>query len=316
MFELLDVLKDVKTIGISGHIRPDGDCVGSCMAMYMYLRKMFPGKRVDIFLEKPAPVYDCISYLDEIKTDFQTDIVKYDAFFAIDCDSTRLGGAKELFEKAELTINIDHHLTNQGCGKLNYIDAAASSASELVFDLLQVENLDKEIALSLYLGIIHDCGVFQFSNTSPKTLQTAAKLIPFGFDFPKIIEETFYEKTYLQTQIMGRALVDSERVLNDRCIFSVVSAKEMEFYGITSADLDGIVNQLRNIKGVDCAIFLYEIDFQQYKVSMRSNEKVNVAQVAGLFGGGGHARAAGCTLSGTYYDVVNNLLLPISEQLA
>ena len=191
----------------------------------------------------------------------------------------------------------------------------ASSASELVYDLLDETYLDEEIAKAIYIGIIHDTGVFQYSNTSPKTLQIAAKLISYGFDFPKIIEETFYEKTYVQNQILGRALLESILFMDGRCVVSVIDRKTMDFYQVNSKDLDGIVNQLRIIKGVECAIFMYETDTLEYKVSMRSGGLVDVAKVAQIFGGGGHIRAAGCTMNGTAHDVVNNLSVHIEKQL-
>lgn len=315
MFDLLEVLKDAETIGIAGHIRPDGDCVGSTMAMYMYLTKVFPEKRVDIFLEPIPAAYDCIKRLDEVRTDFVTDAECYDAFFVIDCDNTRIGQAQQYFEKAKLKINIDHHISNPGCGDLNYLVPKASSASELVFDLIGEDGLDEDIALSLYLGIIHDSGVFQYSNTSPKTLQTAAKLIAFNFDFSKIIEETFYQKTYMQNQLLGKAVTDSHLILNGHGIYSVISKEVMEENGAKGSDLDGIVNQLRNTKGVDCAIFMYELEDGQYKVSMRSNEKVNVSLIAQHFGGGGHVKAAGVTMNGTVEDIVTELSELIQEQL-
>lgn len=315
MFDLLDVLKDAKTIGISGHIRPDGDCVGSTMAMYMYLTKVFSEKRVDIFLEPVPAAYSCVNRLEEVNSDFVTDVESYDAFFVIDCDNTRIGQAQPYFEKAKLKINVDHHISNQGCGDINYIVPTASSASELVFNLIGEEGLDKDIALALYLGIIHDCGVFQYSNTSPKTLQTAAKLIPFGFDFSKIIEESFYQKTYMQNQLLGMAVTDSRLILDGHGIYSVVSKEIMDKYQAKGSDLDGIVNQLRNTKGVDCAIFMYELGDGQYKISMRSNEKVNVSVIAQKFGGGGHVKAAGVIISGTIESIVTQLSDMIEEQL-
>ena len=119
----------------------------------------------------------------------------------------------------------------------------------------------------------------------------------------------------MQTQIMGRAVLESMRILDDRCIVSVVSRRMMEFYRVTSKDLDGIVNQLQSVKGVDCAIFMYETGTMKYKISMRSNGRVDVSAVAVKFGGGGHVRAAGCTMSGTYHDNINNLCMEIAEQL-
>lgn len=315
MFDLLDVLKDANSIGISGHIRPDGDCVGSTMAMYMYLTKMFQEKRIDIFLEPIPEAYSCIKRLDEVRTDFITDVDCYDAFIVIDCDNTRIGQAQPYYEKARLKINVDHHISNPGCGDVNYIVPSASSACELVFDLIGETGLDTDIALSIYLGIIHDTGVFQYSNTSQKTLETAAKLIPFGFDFSKIIEETFYQKTYMQNLLLGRAVSSSKLILDGHVIYSVVSKEMMQEFNAKSSDLDGIVNQLRNTKGVDCAIFMYELEEGGYKVSMRSNEKVNVSVIAKTFGGGGHIKAAGVTMDGTEKEIVSKLSDLIEEQL-
>lgn len=310
--------REAEKIGIGGHIRPDGDCVGSCLGLYLYLKKLFPEKEVDVFLEKPADIFSGIKGFDEI-----TIIGKetpaggpFDLFFAVDCGRERLGAAQKLFEAAKETANIDHHVSNAaGTGKYNYIYPEASSASELVYELVEEEMLDKDIAAALYMGIAHDTGVFRYSGTSPKTLQAAAKLISYGFDFSKLIEETFYEKSYVQNQVMGRALLESILIMEGKCIVSHISRKTMEFYKVTGADLEGIVSQLKLTKGTACAVFMYEIRSLQYKVSLRSNGCVNVAKVAEMFGGGGHVRAAGCTMNGTFHDVINNLSLHIAEQL-
>ena len=315
MFDLLDVLKDANTIGITGHARPDGDCVGSTMAMYMYLTKNYPEKRIDIFLETIPESYGQIARLDEVCTDFVTDVEKYDAFVVIDCEYTRTGQAQELFENANLKLNVDHHISNKGCGDINYIVPSASSACELVYDLIGEEGLDDEIALALYLGMIHDTGVFQYSNTSPKTLRTAAKLIEFNFDFSTIIEESFYQKTYMQNLLLGKAVNESVLILDGHAIYSVVSKELMEEYNAKSSDLEGIVNQLRNTKGVDCAIFMYEVEEGEYKVSLRSNDNVNVSEIAKSFGGGGHVKAAGVTMNGTDKEIVSKLSDSIREQL-
>lgn len=315
MFDLLDVLKDANTIGITGHARPDGDCVGSTMAMYMYLTKNYPEKRIDIFLEPIPESYGQIARLDEVCTDFVTDVEKYDAFVVIDCEYTRTGQAQSLFENANLKLNVDHHISNKGCGDINYIVPSASSACELVYDLIGEEGIDDDIALALYLGMIHDTGVFQYSNTSPKTLRTAAKLIEFKFDFSTIIEESFYQKTYMQNLLLGKAVNESVLILDGHAIYSVVSKELMKEYNAKSSDLEGIVNQLRNTKGVDCAIFMYEVEEGEYKVSLRSNDNVNVSEIAKSFGGGGHVKAAGVTMNGTDKEIVSKLSDSIREQL-
>ena len=331
MINILEEVKSASTIGISGHIRPDGDCVGSVMGLYLYLKQVCPNAKVQAMLEKPAEVFDCIGGIGEINSDFVPVTDRFDVFIALDCEKSRLGEAERFFDAAGKKINIDHHISNaSGCGDVNYVVPQASSTSELVYELIglsgakdakrraELEIPDEicvEIAKALYIGIIHDTGVFQYSNTSPKTLKAAAELIGYGFDFSEIIDKTFYEKTYVQNQILGRALLESFLFMGGRCVVSMVDKKTMAFYHADSHDLEGIVSQLRSTRGVECAIFMYQTDVLEYKVSLRSNGLVDVAKVASFFGGGGHVRAAGATMQGTFYDIVNNLSAQIVKQL-
>lgn len=315
MNKILEELNCTDKVAVSGHIRPDGDCVGSCMGLYLYLKKALPQAQVDVYLEKPAPVFDCIDRVDEIRTDCSADI-SYDVCIVVDTASERLGDAEKYFKTAKKTINIDHHISNaNGCAMVNYINPKASSSSELVYELMDEALIDEGIAKAIYIGMIHDTGVFQYSNTTPHTLEIAAKLIVYGFDFSKLIDETFYEKTYVQNQLLGRALLKSILFMDGRCIVSMIHKRTMEFYNATPQDMDGIVSQLRITRGVECAIFMYELGQQEFKVSLRSNGRVDVAEVASFFGGGGHVRAAGCTMRGTYHDCINNLSLHIEKQL-
>ncbi len=313
--ELEEICDKAQSIGIGGHVRPDGDCVGSSLALYLFLKKKYPGKHVELFLEKPAEIFACISGYDEINSAFPQR-EPFDVVFVIDCSVDRLGQAETYFRSAKHTVNIDHHISNaDGCGDDNMIDADASSTAELIYGLIGKDYMDAEIAKAIYIGMIHDTGVFHYSCTSPKTLRIAADLISYGFDFPKIIDETFYEKTYVQNQILGRAVLESFPFMGGKCIVGCVSRKTMEFYGAEPKDLDGIVNQLRITKGVEVAIFLYETETLTYKVSLRSCGIVDVAKIAAFFGGGGHVRASGCTMTGTFHDVVNNLSAEIAKQL-
>lgn len=307
-------LKDAKTIAIGGHVRPDGDCVCSVMALYRYLKKELPEARIDAYLEEPPAAFRVLPGIENIKSEFDNKET-YDIFFALDCNEERLGEARPLFARARRRINIDHHISNAGCGDVNVVEPERSSTSELLYELMEPELVDEEIAKAVYIGIAHDTGVFRYSNTSVRTMEIAADLLKFGFDFSGLIEKTFYEKTYVQTQIMGRAILESIRFMNNKCIVSVVTRRMMEFYQVGPKDLDGIVNQLQGVKGVECAIFMYEIGTLSYKVSMRSNGLVDVAGVAVKFGGGGHLRAAGCTMNGTCHDNINNLSREIASQL-
>lgn len=317
MIRITEEVRNAGSIAVSGHIRPDGDCVGSVMGLYLYLKKELPEAEIDVYLEKPAEIFDCISHIEDIKSEFnnvETGKI-YDVFIVLDCADDRLGEVRVLYEKARKKINIDHHISNPGCGDVRIVEPERSSTAELLYDLMDPAALDEEIARALYIGIIHDTGVLRYSNTAPHTLQVVSELIKFGFDFSKIIDDTFYEKTYVQTQIMGRAILESVRFMHDKCIVSMVSRRMMDFYQVTPQDLDGIVNQLLAVKGVECAIFMYEIRTLEYKISMRSKGRVDVAAVAMRFGGGGHVRAAGCTMNGTYHDNINNLAIGIAEQL-
>lgn len=312
---LLEEIGSAKNIGIAGHIRPDGDCVGSCLALYNYLKNACKDAKVTVYLEQPSSIYSFLKGFDEITHAlYEKDI--HDVFIALDSgDTDRLGDAKELYEKAHKTICIDHHISNQGFGNVRENRPDASSTCEVLFDLFEKEYLDNEVAKALYTGIVHDTGVFQYNNMKKHTFQVVGELVEYDFDGSKIIDETFYQKTYVQNQILGRALLESIVFMDGRCIASEVDRKIMEFYNVDAKDLDGIVNQLRVTKGVEVAIFLYELRTQEYKVSMRSNGKVDVAKIAAYFGGGGHVRAAGCTMNGSVYDVLNNLSLHIEKQL-
>lgn len=306
-------LTGAKSVAVSGHVRPDGDCVCSVMALYRYLKKELPEARVDVYLEEPPAVFQVLDGLQDIKSAINNEEI-YDVFFALDCNAERLGDAQPVFARARRRINIDHHISNTGCGDEWVVEPERSSTAELIYEMMDHALVDEEIAKAIYLGIAHDTGVFRFSNTSPRTMEIASELLKFGFDFSALVEETYYEKTYLQSQIMGRAILGSVRFMDNRCIVSMVSRRMMEFYCVGPKDLDGIVNQLQGIKGVDCAIFMYETGTLEYKVSLRSNGTVDVSKVAVKFGGGGHVRAAGCTMNGTYHDNINNLSQEIAAQ--
>ncbi len=316
MINLALELKNAASVAITGHIRPDGDCVGSCMGLYLYIKKYFPQiEDVVVYLEEFPSGFSFIQDADLIRHSWEED-KEYDVIFCLDAgDIGRLGQSEKYLTTAKRSICVDHHISNIGYADVNYIVPEASSASELVYGLLDSRKITKEIAEPLYMGIAHDTGVFQYSCTSPKTMKIAGDLIATGINFSKIVSKTFYEKTYLQNQILGRALLESIRVLDKKCIISTIRKKDMEFYGVTPMDMDGIVSQLRNTKGVEVAIFIYESNLHEYRVSMRSGDLVDVRKIATYFGGGGHVRAAGCTMQGSMHDVINNLTLHIEKQL-
>lgn len=314
---IFEEVKGAATIGISGHIRPDGDCVGSCMGLYLYLKKVCPEAKIQVMIEEPADIFSCISCIEEINSDFNPITDEFDVYIALDSEKSRLGEAEKFFDNAKKKINIDHHISNaNGCGDVNYVLPETSSTSELIYHVIaDKKDIDADIAKALYIGIVHDTGVFRYSNTSPETLRIAAELISYGFNFPEVIDKTFYEKTYVQNQILGRALLESILFMDGKCVVSMIDKRTMAFYNAKPHDLDGIVSQLRITQGVECAIFMYQTNNMEYKVSLRSGGEVNVSQVASFFGGGGHVRAAGVTMQGTFHDIVNNLSAQIAKQL-
>lgn len=312
---ILNEIKSAKTIGIVGHIRPDGDCIGSCMSLFYYLKQSLPDNTViDVYLEE---IPERLRILDDMVINQVVDNeMNYDLFISLDSSSLdRLGFAIDCFVRAKRTINIDHHISNTNFADNNHVVATASSTCEVLYDLYDEDKIDITVATCLYLGLVHDTGVFKHSNTSEKTMNIAGKLISKGVPFSKMIDETFYLKNYKQTQMLGRCLLESMLILHGKCIITSVSKKMLEFYDATSADLEGIIDQLRITQGVEVAILTYETNFHEHKVSMRANGSVDVSKIASYFGGGGHIKAAGCTMQGSVHDVVNNLSLHIEHQL-
>ena len=204
--KLDEIIKDKKLIGIAGHVRPDGDCAGSTLAVYNYIKDNYPDKDVRLYLEPIPNIFKFMKRADQIRSDYADDDV-FDLFIALDCgDLGRLGNAAKYFENAKSTLCIDHHASNSSFADVNYIFPDASSTCELVFEMIDRTKLKKDIAECLYTGMVHDTGVFQYSCTSAKTMEIAGILMETGIDYPKIVDETFYTKTFCQNKILGQAL--------------------------------------------------------------------------------------------------------------
>ncbi|MBS1338819.1 MAG: bifunctional oligoribonuclease/PAP phosphatase NrnA [Lachnospira sp.] len=310
---LSDILKDVKSVGITGHIRPDGDCTGSVLALYNYIVENMPETDVDLYLEQPGSEFYYLKNIDKIKN--TPEDKKYDVFFVLDCSSLdRIEPFISCFNNASKTVCIDHHVSNTGFTDLSKIEPQASSACEVLYGTMDADKISRNVAECIYTGIIHDTGVFKYSCTSKKTMEIAGEMMEKGIDYSDIIDNTFYKKTYVQNQILGRALLESVLFYDGKCIFTTVTIDEMEFYGVTGRELGGIVEQLRLTDGVEVAIFLYQTGEEEYKVSLRSKKKIDVAAIATQFGGGGHVRAAGYTAKGSVYQIINSIGELIEKQ--
>ena len=265
-------------------------------------------------VEKVPEVFD---FLDPDHTIFVQELPEepVDLFLVLDSSSKdRLGEAQAVFDTAKQTACVDHHVSNLGYAKDNFVKPGCSSACEVLYGLMEEELIDEKIAEALYIGIIMDTGVFRYSCTHPSTMRAAAALMEKGIDYSDIIDNTFYKKTYVQNQILGRALLESVLFYDGKCIFTTVTMDEMEFYGVTGRELGGIVEQLRLTDGVEVAIFLYQTGEEEYKVSLRSKKKIDVAAIATQFGGGGHVRAAGYTAKGSVYQIINSIGELIEKQ--
>ena len=240
---------------------------------------------------------------------------EYDVFFVLDCSSLdRIEPFHSCFENAKKTVCIDHHISNGSFADVNVVDAQASSACEVLYRTLEDDKISKDTAACIYTGIVHDTGVFKYSSTSAQTMLIAGKMMEKGIDYSDIIDNSFYAKTYIQNQILGRALLESVLFYDGKCIFSLVTQDEMNFYGVTGRELGGIVEQLRLTEGVEVAIFLYQTGEEEYKVSLRSKKVIDVSKIAMHYGGGGHIRAAGFTANGAVHDIINNIGARIEEQ--
>ena len=320
MFDVLEEVKGAKRIGITGHVRPDGDCIGATLGLGYFLRKELPDTEIVNVLEQPGASFSILGEdLSVITSDFP-ELPVFDVFFVVDTNPapSRIGEAMKYYEKARKTIVIDHHQSNAGgVSDVEYIVPQAAAASELVYDLLPKDKIDTRIARLLYLGISHDTGVFRFSNTSPKVMCDAANLISYGFDFPKLLDVTFYEKSYKQNRIMGRIQEESKLYFDGKVILGYSTNAYMEEFGTTKEDYDGMVNRLRATKGTECAVFIYEKPDHSYKLSLRaSSDLINVAKVCECFGGGGHVRASGCEMKGSLQEVIDTVLAEIGKQLS
>ncbi len=312
---LEEKLLSAKKVAITGHVNPDGDCIGSVLAIYNYISTVYPEIKLSAYLEEFSDKFMFLKNSENIKQSVEED-EEFDLLICVDsADIQRLGFSEVLLQKSKESINIDHHVTNTKFTDETCLEADASSTAEVIYTLLNKEKIDKAVAECLYTGMVHDTGVFRYSCTSPETMRIAADLMEKGIDYTTIVDESFYEKSYLQNQILGRTLLESILILDGKCIFSYVNRKMMNFYEVTKKDLDGIIEQLRQTRGVEVAIFLYEVETQKYKVSLRSKTKVDVSKIAAFFGGGGHVRAAGCTMDGTVHDIVNNISIHIERAL-
>ncbi|MDD3185416.1 MAG: DHH family phosphoesterase [Anaerostipes sp.] len=306
MKNFISAIEKAQTIAITGHIHPDGDCIGSCLGLRQYILDHYNEKKVDVYLESVPPEFNFLSGADQVL--FESSKESYDLFFLLDCSSLdRIEPFSAMFETAKKTFCIDHHISNDGLGDTQIVRPTASATCEVLYELFENNKITLDCAYCLYTGIVHDTGVFKHSNTSKNTMIYAGNLIEKGIDTSMVIDHTFYQKTLIQNKLLGQALLQSKTYHKGHVITSYISQDDMKKFGAKTSDTNGIIDQLRITEGVEVAIFIYDLGDDTYKFSMRSNG-ANVAKIAQKFGGGGHIRAAGFSTKDNYEDVLNNIL--------
>ena len=320
MLTMIDeMLLNVRTAAIFGHVRPDGDCVGSALALYNYIKDNFPQVEVKVFLEKFPETYGILRGADSVLPEYSESAFASDCdiAFLLDAPSFERVGANgvQCINNAKFTCNIDHHVSNPQnlCTKC-FLEAQSSSTCETLYFLMDKDKISTETASCLYLGIVHDTGAFKYSCTGRRTMNVVGDLIDKGVDFAKIVNETYYTRTYKQTLITGYVLENCKLGLDGKVVYSIVTEKDMENFGVQPVDLSNVIDTLREVGGTEVAVFIYPAK-GKYKVSLRSNYIVDVNAIAKTFGGGGHVRAAGGDFESNPEFAIQKILMLIDDQL-
>ncbi|MEN6357779.1 MAG: bifunctional oligoribonuclease/PAP phosphatase NrnA [Armatimonadota bacterium] len=291
-----------KSFVLACHQRPDGDTLGSALALAHILRRM--DKDVVVLAEDGVPDnYTFIPESDTILT--QTDRRDFDIGVLIDSEGLkRIGTASEAVSSAKETACIDHHVPNGGFGDIRVADRTLSSTAEVMaefFDANEVE-VDQIAATQLLTGLIADTGAFRFANTTARTFEIAAHLQSLGAQ-PSVIAREVYESRPLRSaRLLGRALTSLETDESGRVVWASITQKDLDDLGATDADTDSIVNQVAAVKGPKVAILFRETKPDSIRISLRSRDGVDVNQIAKVFDGGGHVAAAGCHYDGSLED--------------
>lgn len=311
-----EMLEGAKRVALFGHTRPDGDCVGSVLGLYNYIKDNYPKIHVDAYLEKFSHTFNFLSYSENVFNKYEEGTA-YDTVFVLDASSRDRVGANGLacVAQADRSFNIDHHVSNPGDVCIySDIQPDVSSASEVLYYLLELEKISKRTAECIFLGIAHDTGVFRFECTGKRTFEAVAQLIDKGVDFPRIINDTYYSRTYVQNRVTGLVMERSKLALSGKVIYGYLTPAEMAQYGVNSLEMDGIIDALREVEGTEVALFIYPTA-GRYKISLRSQYYVDVSKICEVFGGGGHVRAAGCTMDGTPEEIVERILKEVEKQI-
>lgn len=292
---IMDAIKEANGIVIFTHENPDGDAIGSSMAMYLVLKEM--GKEVDLVIPSYPKTFKFLPGCENVI--LEPKLERYDLAIALDCaDIKRLDDPKDTFMKCETRVNIDHHTSNGMFGDLNFVDPVAPACSQIVTTILSYFKVDisRDVATCLITGIITDTGGFRYEGVTTETFEIASGFLSKGVNISKIYKDSLSNISREKFEARKLAANRTEFLENGKIAYTYMTKEDMEKLNVARSDLDGIVEHGRDVEGVEVSIFLYETD-KGFKASLRSNNYVNVSDVCLLFNGGGHIRAAGCTIS-------------------
>jgi len=310
--EIVEKITSSKKIVIFSHESPDGDAIGSSLAVYLGLKQL--GKDVDIVCDKYSKVFDFLEGISDIKYEVNE---KYELGICLDCaDKKRLYAPNGVFDKCDYTVSVDHHVSNTYYAGSNYVEGKSPAVSQTVIKLLKKLNITitKEIGECLMVGIITDSGGFQYSSVNTDTFHFAADMLGLGVSISDIYSKVFMKQTKAKF-LLNRIASDRLEFFNkNRVAFTYIMINDEKKVHAALGDHEGIVDIGRNIEGVEVSIFVRESE-NGFKVSLRSNSNVDVATIAKVFDGGGHSMAAGCIIDMPLEEVKKVLLKEVYKKL-
>ena len=314
--ETAAAIGESRSIVLACHVNPDGDALGSLLGLALALIPL--GKELVCLSQDGVP--DILRFLPGAEMIVQTtDVPTFDLALVVDSgELARVGETvKPLVARARRIVDIDHHVTAGAFGDIRVLDAQAASTAEIVYALLQTLDvpITPAIATCLFTGVITDTGSFRFQNVTPNTLRVAAKLLEAGAPPAHISENVFENRTVAATRLLGQALAALTQTPDGQVIWTRITAQDFRTIGATDQDTEGVVNYVRGVRGAEVGILFREMEDGKIRVSLRSRESVNVAEIAARFGGGGHRMASGCTLDGPLAEAEEAVVKAVREAL-
>ena len=312
--EILKQIQQSEKILILTHESPDGDAIGSSLAMKLILEKL--EKNADVIIPEYSRLFNFLPSAEKIMID--SEIKKYDLAISVDCATLKRMAKKEYFENAKATIVIDHHGSNTMYGDLNYVNPVSPACCEVLAGMLKYYGIDitKDIGTCLMTGIITDTGGFRHVGITPETFEFTADLIRLGVDVSDIYKRTLNTKTRANFELTKKVMDRMELLENGKVTFTYMDKKDEEEVGAEPGDHEGLVEIGRDIEGVEVSIFIRQKENEDaYKISMRSGDSVNVSDICFLFGGGGHPRAAGALIQGNVKQVKEKIMKEVRKAL-